>query len=117
MNVAKIALSVADVAALMGRRFDRVDEVELLTGGAWSSAFRFLAAGRPMVIKFGRYRDDYERDALAGSWKLRTAPTPAVLELGDAFGGCYTVMDWVAGDPFDALPSSRFVRADRKSVV
>ena len=109
--MAKIALSVADVAALMGQRFDRVDEVELLTGGAWSSAFRFLAAGRPMVVKFGRHRDDYERDALAGSWNLRTAPTPKVVELGDAFGGCYAVMSRVAGDPFDALPPSRFVRA------
>ena len=62
--MAKIALSVADVAALMGRRFDRVDEVELLTGGAWSSAFRFLAAGRPMVIKFGRYREERLRASM-----------------------------------------------------
>ena len=99
------------VAAFLGERFERVLGVTLLQGGAWSSAFRFDTDGRRLVVKFGRHREDYERDALAGSWNLPGAPTPNVLDLGEAFGGCYLISEFVHGQNFDELPADRFSAA------
>ena len=111
LDVEKIALQTEEVAVFLGQRFESVVSVALLRGGAWSSAFRFDADGRQRVVKFGRHREDYERDALAGSWSLPDAPTPEVFEQGDAFDGCYLISEFVTGANFDELPAERFAHA------
>ncbi len=116
LDVDKISLQTEEVAMFLGEQFENVASIVLLKGGAWSTAFRFDADGRPLVVKFGRHRDDYERDALAGSWNLPDAPTPEVFALGEAFDGWYLISEFAAGEGFDELPAERFAQA-QTSVV
>ena len=109
--VAKTELTPGQVGEFLRSEFDSVADVALLKGGCWSAAYRFVGDGRQLVVRFGMHRDDYERDALAGSWDLAAAPTPTVLAVGDAFDGCYAISTWVAGDGFDELPRARFTTA------
>lgn len=121
--MAKIKLENAAVDAWLRERYTSVSDVEPLTGGAWSRAFGFVADERSLVGKFGQYRDDYERDALAGSWRVPGAPTPCVVEVAvncpneravnhgdplwgniliDDDDGVVALLDWgvsVVGDP------------------
>lgn len=106
--MAKMELGDEVVRSFLAPRFGDVSGLELLKGGAWSAAYAFTADGRQLVVKFGHHRDDYERDALAGTWSLPDAPTPEVLELGDAFDGCYAVQPRMEGHRFDELPPERF---------
>jgi aminoglycoside phosphotransferase (APT) family kinase protein len=112
--VAKTEFSIDEVTAFLRARHSSADAVTLLSGGAWSAAYRFTANGETFVVKFGRHRDDYERDALAGTWELPDAPTPPVLEIGDAFDdGCYCIAPWRTGDGFDRISADRFPHALR----
>jgi hygromycin-B 4-O-kinase len=90
---------------------DDLTGITLLKGGAWSTAYRFVAGGESLVIRFGSHRDDYERDALAGSWQLDDAPTVPVIAMGDASDGCWSILPWRDGKAFDALSPERFDRA------
>lgn len=109
--MADAEIDPAALVALLGDRFGAVSAVEVVRGGAWSAVYRVVAGGRPLAVKLGRHRDDYERDALAATWRVPGAPVPTVREVGDAFGGSYAVLDWVDGDAFDGLPPARFARA------
>jgi len=56
--------------------------VSALGAGAWSTAFGFTHEGRELVIRFGNYPDDFERDRLAARFSSPSLPIPHVLEIG-----------------------------------
>jgi hygromycin-B 4-O-kinase len=111
--MAKPHLSIASVEAFLRPRWPSASDVTLLSGGAWSSAYRFTTPEQLLVVKFGSHRDDYERDALAGTFQLPDAPTPPVLELGEAFDGCYSIAPFHRGEGFDQLAPGRIREAQR----
>ena len=72
-------------------RYGAVEELEPLSGGAWSSAYSFGQAGRALVVRFGPSKDWFEADRAAMSFSSPELPVPEVLEVGDAFDGAYAV--------------------------
>src|ERR1700674_565871 len=64
-----------------------------LRGGDWSSAFAFRLDGQDLVARFGRWRDDFEKDAAAMAFAGPDLPIPRVLEIGDAFDGAYAISE------------------------
>ncbi len=87
-------------------RFDDVREVVRLAGGQWSRAFRFEAGTGKYVVRFGKHREDYEKDALAHQWLSSALPVPEACEIGDAFDGFYAISTWVDGRTVDTLAES-----------
>jgi len=56
-----------------------------------------------MVIRFGAYRDDFEKDRVMGTHSSDTLPIPRVLEVGETESGFYAVSERVPGKLLDEL--------------
>lgn len=67
-----------DASRFLNRHLGReVGAVELIGEGAWSRCFGFTDRGRNLVIRFGRFLDDFEKDRRAGSFSSAALPMPA----------------------------------------
>lgn len=84
-------VDVGEARAFLTRRYRAVEEVHPLGGGAWSSAYSFVLAGRPLVARFGARRDWFEADRKAMAFSSPELPIPEVLEIGTALGGAYAI--------------------------
>lgn len=81
----------------------RIGALEQLHGGEWSSAFGFDHDGEELVVRFGRYGEDYEADRQAFVYNSEELPVPPVLEIGQAFDGVYAVSERRRGTPLEML--------------
>ncbi|HET7016683.1 MAG TPA: phosphotransferase [Streptosporangiaceae bacterium] len=72
-------------------KYGPVEELEPLSGGAWSCAYSFSSAGHALVVRFGPSKDWFEADKAAVSFSSPELPVPEVLEVGEAFDGAYAV--------------------------
>lgn len=93
-----------DAAAFLAEHFDRGHvDVEHLGEGMWSRAFGFEHDDRELVVRFGRHRDDYEKDQRAGGFTSGVLPVPAVVEIGAAFDGYFAISTRARGAPLEEL--------------
>lgn len=94
----------AQATAFLHERYGRdVTLTSALRQGAWSNAYAFRQDRSDLVIRFSRYADDFARDRLAASYATTALPIPAVVELGEAFGGFYAVSERAFGQYIDDL--------------
>lgn len=70
-----------------------VTEVAAIGAGDWSRAYAFRLDGRDLVVRFGRYRADFEKDRMAAAFGSPDLPVPEVLEIGEADQGCYAISE------------------------
>jgi hygromycin-B 4-O-kinase len=88
----------------IGERFgNRAQGFAPLAAGEWSQAYALTLDGKDVVIRFGAYRDDFEKDLVMGRHASATLPIPRVLEVGEAPGGYYALSERVRGEPLDHL--------------
>ena len=85
-----------------------VDHVELVGEGAWSRCFGFTDGARNLVIRFGRYVDDFEKDARAASFSTPALPVPHVSEVGAAFDGFFAISTRAYGRPLESLDADEW---------
>ena len=90
--------------------------VALVGAGAWSRCFGFRWRGEELVIRFGRYVDDFHNDQLAYRYASPDLPIPRVLAIGHAFDGYYAISTRVYGEPLEQLAPDRW-RAVLPSLV
>jgi hygromycin-B 4-O-kinase len=64
-----------------------------LGGGDWSRAFSFCLDGRELVVRFGRYQEDFLKDQKAMAFARPEIPVPTVFDIGEAQGGFYAVSE------------------------
>ncbi len=83
-----------------------VSAVELVGAGAWSRCFGFALAGRELVVRFGRQRDDFDKDRRATSFASARLPVPDVLEVGAAFDGWFAISTRARGEPLEHLDAA-----------
>ena len=67
--------------------------MELLSGGSWSAAYGYRAGDRELVLRLGRSAEWFAIDRDAMAYSREGLPVPAVLEIGDAFGGAYAISE------------------------
>jgi aminoglycoside phosphotransferase (APT) family kinase protein len=88
-------VSASQAREFLQAKYGPVEELQPLSGGAWSSAYSFSQAGQALVVRFGASReaskDWFEADRAAMSFCSPELPVPEVLEVGDAFDGAYAV--------------------------
>lgn len=83
-----------------------VGDVALLGEGAWSRAFAATVGGRELVVRFGRFRADFDRDAHAARWAGPHLPIPAVHHVGPVADGFVAVSDRCRGTPIEQLDAA-----------
>ena len=80
-----------------------IDNVELIGQGAWSRCFGYQHNGRELVIRFGKYLEDFEKDRIASSFNSILLPVPQLFSLGKAFSGFYAISTRAYGKPLENL--------------
>jgi hygromycin-B 4-O-kinase len=93
------------LAAHLGRD---VGEVELVGAGAWSRCFGFRDEGRDLVIRFGTFLDDFEKDRRAATFASPALRVPEVKEIGSALGGYFAISTRAYGDPLEQLDGAEW---------
>ncbi len=88
--------------------------------GHWSICFGFVASGRPLVIRYGHHRTDFDLDRAANRFDRPGLPIPKVLDIGRAFAdrdlggdqaGCwYAISERVDGSPLEQVNAERWNR-------
>ena len=102
---------MADVVAFLKTHYGgRAHGVTALSGGAWSAAFSFSLGHDERVIRFGRHKDDYEKDRAAMAFAGPDLPVPPVLEIGQALDGYYAVSERRHGVFLETLDETRWRR-------
>src|SRR4030095_6193180 len=84
-------------------------EVALVGEGAWSRCFGFRRGEEDLVIRFGHYLDDFEKDQLAHVYATPDLPIPEVFEIGQAFGGYYAISTRAYGVPLETLSAPQWL--------
>lgn len=94
---------------LRERYGNRVHGIEPLAGGAWSAAYGFVLDDEPLVIRFGAWVEDFEKDRLMArlangrSASPAALPVPEVLEVGAAGDEWFAVSRRADGGFLDEL--------------
>ncbi|HKG24798.1 MAG TPA: aminoglycoside phosphotransferase family protein [Thermomicrobiales bacterium] len=114
-------LTQDDVRRFLADRLgDGIRRVEPIGHGEWSKAFAFDHGEREYVVRFGRYREDFEKDRVASRYATVDLPIPQMIEIGEAFGGYFaistraygTYIDEVDGAAMHALLPALFAMLD-----
>jgi hygromycin-B 4-O-kinase len=84
-------------------------EVAPLGAGAWSQCFGFVYDDRELVIRFGKYVSDFEKDQLAHRYASPDLPIPKLLEIGTALDGYYAISTRVHGVPLESVPAAQWL--------
>lgn len=82
--------------------------VEQIGEGAWSRCFGFRQGDQDLAIRFGNYVDDFQKDQLAHRYATAALPVPAVLDIGEAFGGYYAISTRVHGIPLESTDANQW---------
>ena len=85
-----------------------VADVALVGAGAWSRCFGFRQGADEMVIRFGQYVDDFEKDQLAHRYAVPELPIPEVLDIGTTDSGYYAISRRVHGSPLEAVTAEQW---------
>jgi hygromycin-B 4-O-kinase len=102
-------LELAQVHAFLAEHFDRDSaDVALAGAGAWSQCFAFRRGGEELVVRFGRYGDDFRCDQLAAAYRTPDLPIPEVLAIGRAFDGYYAISTRVQGVPLESVGAAQW---------
>ena len=80
-----------------------VSHVEYVGEGAWSRCFGFVDRGRDLVVRFGRFLEDFEKDGYAASLRSPQLPVPEMLVIGRAFDGFFAITSRAHGEPLENL--------------
>lgn len=84
-------------------------EIVPLGEGAWSQCFGFVCDGQALVIRFGKYVSDFQKDQLAHQYANLDLPIPEVLEIGAALDGYYAISTRVYGVPLESVPAEQWL--------
>ncbi|SDX07664.1 phosphotransferase family protein [Paenibacillus sp. CF384] len=76
----------------------RAEHLAPLASGAWSKAYSFTLDGHEMIIRFGAYVEDFEKDRAMGTFSTAALPIPKVLEVGKTENGFFAVSERVRGE-------------------
>lgn len=91
-------------------RFGPAARITVMRPGEWSVVYAVLTADADLVVRFGVYDEDFEKDAFAARYSSSALPIPPILEWGPALGGSYAVATRMNGEHIDGLDEARMRR-------
>ncbi|HZC31315.1 MAG TPA: phosphotransferase [Gaiellaceae bacterium] len=81
--------------------------IERPQSGEWSSVYAIRRGNEELVVRFSRFRDDFEKDRVAAGWSSPALPVPEVLDIGEALGVAYAVSRRAHGEFLETLDEAR----------
>jgi len=96
-------------AFLAGHLGAEPSDIVPLGEGAWSQCFGFMCDSRDLVIRFGKYVSDFQKDQVAHQYANSDLPIPEVIEIGAALGGYYAISTRVFGVPLESVPAEQWL--------
>lgn len=85
---------VEDVAAFLASHHgEPVGDLEPLSGGFWSAAYGYRVGNRELVLRLGSDPAWFATDRDAMAYSREGLPVPAVIDIGDAFGGAFAISE------------------------
>jgi hygromycin-B 4-O-kinase len=96
-----MGVTLQEAQSFLANHFADVSNVEIVGAGAWSKCYGFRKGKQDLVIRFGKYLDDFQTDKQAFAYNSPALPIPEVLEIGEAFGGHYAISTRVYGLPLE----------------
>ncbi|MFW6075110.1 MAG: phosphotransferase family protein [Chloroflexota bacterium] len=97
---------MTETTHFLERKYDgRVADVSSIAGGAWSDAFSFVHDASRYVLRWSDHAENFERDAIASTYRRDGLPVPEILELGRESGHYYAISLFVDGEFFEELPA------------
>jgi hygromycin-B 4-O-kinase len=84
-------------------------DVSLIGEGAWSQCFGFRRGDEDLVIRFGKYIEDFAKDRRAYMYASPALPIPQVLDIGQAFDGYYAISTRAYGVSLESLGESQWL--------
>jgi len=106
----------AAAAFLQARLGSDPGPVEEVGAGAWSRCFGYRDGGAERVVRFGRHRQDFEKDRRAVRFRAPGLPVPEVHAIGRAGDGWFAISTRAFGEPLEALPDEGW-RATLPSLI
>jgi len=89
---------IEDVLAFLSSHHGApVTDLEVLSGGFWSAAYGYRLGDRELVLRLGQSAEWFAIDRAATAYSREGLPVPAVLDIGDAFGGAYAISERYRG--------------------
>lgn len=83
------------------------NRIEAIGPGEWSRVYAIRRDNEELVVRFSRYREDFEKDRAVAGWSSPDLPVPEVIQIGEAFNGAYAVTRHVPGEHMDVLDERR----------
>ena len=83
-----------------------VTDISILGNGAWSHAYSFVYDSNKYVIRWSKFRENFDRDALASTYSHKDFPIPHILEIGKEFGKNYAISQFVSGTYVESLSAT-----------
>jgi hygromycin-B 4-O-kinase len=77
-----------------------------LAAGEWSQAYAFELDGKPVVIRFGDYVEDFLKDRAMAAHATPSLPIPQVIEIGPADGGYFALSERAPGRVLNELDAA-----------
>ena len=85
------------------------ESVSLIGAGAWSQCFAFRVNNhQDLVIRFGKYLDDFQKDQRAYAYATPALPIPKVTGIGITFDGYYAISTRVYGIPLEEVNAAQW---------
>jgi hygromycin-B 4-O-kinase len=108
MNQSPIGIRQAQVflASYLG---NAAVNVSLIGEGAWSRCYGFRRGDEDLVIRFGKYVSDFEKDRRAYGYASPDLPIPQVVDIGQAFDGYYAISTRAYGVPLESLDEAQWL--------
>ncbi|MDX6481650.1 MAG: hypothetical protein QOG85_2160 [Gaiellaceae bacterium] len=95
---------VEDVASFLETHHgEPIADLEVLSGGSWSAAYGYRLGDRELVLRLGSDSRWFASDRDAMAYARDGLPVPAVLDIGDAFGGAFAISERCFGRVLESV--------------
>jgi hygromycin-B 4-O-kinase len=91
-------------------RFGPSAQIEVMRPGEWSVVYSVRTTEADVVVRFGAYDEDFEKDAYAARYSSPALPIPPILAWGPALDGFYAIAPRMPGEHIDGLDETRMRR-------
>jgi len=108
-NHSAIGIDISEVQAFLADHLNSVpSEVALIGEGAWSRCFGFRRGDDELVIRFGKYVDDFQKDKRAYRYATPDMLIPEVIDIGPYGDGYYAISTRVHGIPLESVSTAQW---------
>lgn len=86
-----------------------ISKLTPIGNGEWSKAFSFRIKNNDYIVRFSKYKEDFEKDRIANSFNSEKLPIPQLLEIGEISGQYFAISERAFGKMLEDLDEIQMV--------